>query len=76
MRLWNWRKDEPELSPDDEAWAELLMLAQHNQLALARFALVAIEDPEIVTEEMREELLLMVRDLEDGLAVMEEWCAT
>lgn len=59
---------------DDQAWAELLHLAQLNTLSFAYLTLRLIEDPELITDESKGQVIHMIRELEDGLARFEEYC--
>lgn len=56
-----------------QAWASLLHMSQLNTLSIAYMLLTIIEDPEVVNEDIREQILEMVVELEFGIARFEEF---
>ncbi len=58
---------------DNEAWASLLHMAQLNTLSLAYMLIAVMEDPETVTDDFRDQVLEMAKDLEYGVARFEEF---
>jgi len=66
----------PESIPADDPmdWADMLHLSQLNTLSLAHLLLAVMDDPEIVTDDTREQVVEMIQELQDGVARFEEWC--
>lgn len=56
----------------DAAWAELIHFQQMNTLAIAHLTLRIACEPELATDEVKDDLRNMVRELEDRLACFEE----
>lgn len=57
----------------EKDWSDLLYTSQLNILALANITLTIIEDPQCVTDETRDLMISYVKDLEYGVARMEEY---
>lgn len=53
-------------------WMSLVHFQQMQTLAIARLTLQVVTNPEVVTDELQKDLAILVRDLEDRMAVYEE----
>lgn len=68
-------EEEPIAEEPSEAqqWAECLHLSQLNLLSVSYMLLTVLEDPQAVTEEMRDQVLDMIIELQYGIARFEEF---
>lgn len=63
-----------DLPPEnDSEWIDMLHLSQLNSLSLAHLLLAVIDDPDIVGDETRNQILELIEGLEYGIARFEEW---
>lgn len=67
---WPWQPKP--IEGDAAVVIELFLTSQDNLLSLAQAFLACIDDPELVDDALREELVLLIRDLGDGVAVLRE----
>lgn len=70
MRFRRSPQPEPVTHAD---WAELVRFQQMNTLAIAHLTLKIAYEPQLATEEVKGELVELVRELEDRLACFEEY---
>lgn len=61
------------LPESQRGWAELLKLSQLSALSIAHMMLSVVDDPALVTPEVREDLVEMITELEYAVAHFEEY---
>lgn len=68
---WPWQPKE-EANVDALVVIDLFMTSQHNLLSLAQAMLAVIDEPELVDDSLRSELVLLIEDLQNSMAVFKE----
>lgn len=67
---WPWQKQE--VNADAQVVIDLFMTSQNNLLSLAQAMLAVIDEPELVDDSLRTELVLLIEDLQNSMAVFKE----
>lgn len=67
---WPWQPKET--NADAAVVIDLFMTSQNNLLSLAQAMLAVIDEPELVDDSLRTELVLLIEDLQNSMAVFKE----
>lgn len=67
---WPWKKQEVVI---DLNLLEMYCTSQNSLLQLAQVALAIANDPDLVDDELREQLRLLVEEVGDGIAILQEY---
>ena len=77
--IFPWQRKDAEvtktvdLAEVSRSWAELVRMSQMNTLSLLYMMLTVMEDPEVITDDIRDQVIDMVEEMEYGIARFEEF---